>query len=72
MRAHNFKNITGQRYGFLTAIRPTGTKETFNKKQNRNIKRTIWLFKCDCGKEIEQCRSTYEMYKRQRLTISCG
>lgn len=72
MSSHNFKNITGQRYGFLTAIQSVGTKETFNKKQNRVIKRALWLFRCDCGKEITQCRSVYEAYKRQNLTISCG
>lgn len=72
MSSHNFKDITGQRYGFLTAVRPVGTRETFNKKQNRFIKRAVWLFRCECGKEIEQCRSTFEAYKRQNLTISCG
>lgn len=70
--SHNFKDITGQRYGYLKAIKPVGVRETFNKKQNRSIKRAVWLFLCDCGKEIEQCRNTFEMYKRQGLTISCG
>ena len=70
--ANNFKDITGQRYGYLTAIRPVGVKETFNKKANRLMKRAVWLFKCDCGKEVEKCRTTLERYKQIGLTISCG
>lgn len=35
-----YKDITGQRFGWLTAIKPIGT--------NKNRKK-IWLFQCDCG-----------------------
>jgi len=70
--AHNFKDITGQTFGYLTAIKPAGVKETYNKKVGRNMKRSIWLFKCECGKNVEKCRATLEQYKRQNLTMSCG
>ena len=35
------KDITGQKFGKLTAIKPMGSSGT----------RTYWLFKCDCGNE---------------------
>ena len=70
--AHNFKDITGQRYGYLTALRPSGVEKTFNKKRNKNMRRAVWLFHCDCGKNVRKCRATLEQYKRQNLTISCG
>lgn len=37
------KDLTGVRFGKLVAIKPCG------KKYNR----TVWLCKCDCGKEVE-------------------
>lgn len=37
------KDLTGRKFGKLTAIKPCGTK--------RN--KTVWLCKCDCGNEIE-------------------
>ena len=37
------KNISGQRFGKLIAIKPTGDKK------NNNY---LWLCKCDCGKTI--------------------
>ena len=70
--AHNFKDITGQKYGYLTAIKPIGTTSSFNKKQGRDIKRATWLFKCECGNEVERCRATCEQYLRKGWTISCG
>ena len=36
-------DMTGKKYGRLTAIKPT-------KKKNR---KWLWLFKCDCGKTKE-------------------
>ncbi len=52
-----YKDITGQRFGKLVAIKPT------DKRQGTNI---IWLFKCDCGNDVEKVTShlTY--------TSSCG
>jgi hypothetical protein len=70
--AHNFKDITGKRYGYLVAICPHGFAATYSQKQGRDIKRAVWLFRCDCGKEITKCRATLEQYIRTGLTISCG
>ena len=44
----NYKDITGQRFGALTAIAPT------DRRQGTNI---IWRFRCDCGKIIERTTS---------------
>lgn len=51
-------NITGERYGRLVAI-------------NRLIipnKRSTWVFKCDCGEEIQRLLE----HVRQGTTKSCG
>ncbi len=54
------KNITGQRFGKLTALRPT-------EKQGRNMK---WMFRCDCGREKEfQARNVGES---KGQSASCG
>lgn len=38
------RDLTGQRFGYLTAIEPTGAKDR---------KDYIWHCKCDCGNEVE-------------------
>jgi hypothetical protein len=47
MPKNNIKNIAGQRFGMLVAIRQT------EKRKNKHV---IWLCKCDCGnfKEVPQ------------------
>lgn len=46
---HGFKtDITGQRFGMLTAIEPT---------ENRICGRVAWLCKCDCGNMCEKSAS---------------
>lgn len=54
----NFKDLTGHKYGNLTAIKRMPSKN----------KRTMWLFRCDCGKEkvIEEYAVTHGQ------TRSCG
>lgn len=42
------KDITGQRFGSLVAIKPT------DKRKHGYI---VWVCKCDCGKEVEVCSS---------------
>ena len=42
IRAHNFKNLTGERFGKLTVKAVTSEKKG---------KRPMWLCVCDCGKE---------------------
>ena len=41
----NVKNISGKKFGLLTAVKYTGT--------NTDDRRAIWLCRCECGKEIE-------------------
>jgi hypothetical protein len=43
------KDITGQKFGTLTALHIT------DKPQNIKDRHTYWLCKCDCGKEIVCC-----------------
>lgn len=44
----SIKDITGERFGHLTAISPT------DKRQGTNI---IWRFRCDCGEIVERVTS---------------
>ena len=53
------KDITGMTFGYLTAAKPTGTK---NRGDN------VWLFECQCGKTIE-LPSTRVLLGN---TMSCG
>lgn len=43
MRANNFKDIAGQKFGRLTAIECVGTDKN---------KRALWKCKCECGNEV--------------------
>lgn len=52
------KDITGETYGMLTAIRDTG-KRTYGH---------VWLFRCACGKEHEAVKSEITRGKSR----SCG
>ena len=45
MRKMANKNITGKRYGKLTALYPTGEKKG---------KHRVWCFCCDCGNTVER------------------
>lgn len=40
-RSNRFKDITGQRFGRLVALRPVGKKRSF----------VVWLCACDCGNQ---------------------
>lgn len=42
----NCKDITGQKFNQLTAVRNTGKKTAHGAH--------IWVFKCDCGKLVEK------------------
>lgn len=70
--AHNFKDITGQRFGYLTAIEPAESVGTFNKSQNRMMWQAVWKFRCDCGNVVEKRRATMQQYIREGYTASCG
>jgi hypothetical protein len=69
--SHNFRDVAGQTFGYLTAIKPTGVKLTFNKKQGRQMRRSVWLFKCICGNNVERTRKDVTNNKLKGLP-SCG
>ena len=48
---HNAKDWTGQRFGCLTAIQRTSGAQTKDRSKDR---RATWLFRCDCGLEVEK------------------
>lgn len=54
------KDLTGQRFGHLTALYPT------HKRNEKGL--VIWHCRCDCGKDIE-CASTQLLHGK---VLSCG
>lgn len=62
-RAHNFKDITGQKFGDLTVI-GIDKEKTDNAKSNS----MYWKCKCSCGKE----KSILGSHLRNGSIISCG
>ena len=62
-RKSNIRDITGQSFGKLTAIRPVGTA----KRACGGI--AIWEFKCECGRVIRKRSSGIA---RLRGRLSCG
>lgn len=56
------KDITGQRFGRLTAIQPT---------QQRVRGAVIWQFKCDCGTIIERLFASVQANSRAGKTPCC-
>lgn len=56
------KDITGQRFGRLTAIKLAYIKRDFHGTKH------YWLFKCDCGKEC----IVFKQYAINGHTQSCG
>ena len=59
MHSSNFKDITGQKFGRLTAIR-------FSHKGKEN--RAVWVCKCDCGRYVAVPGKSL----RTGNTTSCG
>ena len=59
MAVHNRKNLTGMKFGTLTAVIANGKNK---------MGRSLWLCKCDCGKEI----STTTGALMSGNTKSCG
>lgn len=58
-------DYTGRRSGMLEAIKYSRTADKGNRKE------TLWLFKCDCGKEKEIC--PHYVFNRKKSSIrSCG
>lgn len=56
-----FKDLTGQRFGRLVAIR------RIEPAQGATRRRTMWLCQCDCGQQCEKCG--WQLGRRIR---SCG
>ena len=67
--AHNFRDITGQTFGHLTALKLLEPRTYYDKKRNKTIYRSMWLFKCICGKEIKRARVQIERHVKNP---SCG
>jgi predicted SprT family Zn-dependent metalloprotease len=56
--------IKGQKFGKLTAISPTGE---VNKRRY-----AIWIFRCDCGKEVKRIASHIIEMANRGLEPNCG
>ena len=56
------QDITGQRFGRLTAIRFTKVRQSNGNRSN------YWLWRCDCGSEVE-LKTRHVKYG---VTLSCG
>lgn len=54
------KDITGQKFGKLTAIKRVGTGRNYN---------ALWLCKCDCGGEA--IRTVSDLHKRSNHSCGC-
>jgi hypothetical protein len=61
MRAHNFKDLTGQRFGKRVVVKFIETRVN-----GSGEKYGVWLTRCDCGKEKEASTGTV------RHGFSCG
>lgn len=60
--ANKRKDITGERFGKLVAVRPT-------KPNERGL--WMWEFKCDCGNTVEHC-ITFASKRRRGANSNCG
>jgi hypothetical protein len=59
-KASNFKDLTGQRFGYLTVVKYLKSKTCgFQQKEQRKLTNSVWLCRCDCGNFIE--RTTNEL-----------
>lgn len=59
---HSFKDLTGQRFGMLTAIRPS----------HSDGKHWHWEFQCDCGNTTVKSGKGVTKYVKKGLTPNCG
>lgn len=58
------KDLTGQKFGFLTVLQRSGTSAGKNKKAR-------WLCQCDCGQQVER-ESQYLRTKHRSGPRHCG
>lgn len=61
-RIKRIKDLTGQKFGKLTAVRLLG------RRTGLKTQRIFWLFRCDCGNEVEVSGSDVTFGR----TTSCG
>jgi hypothetical protein len=61
-RHHNFRDITGLRFGMLTAIAPSFS----------DGKKWRWRYQCDCGNETVKNASDVTKDARKGRTPNCG
>lgn len=59
---HQKKDYTGQKFGMLTALKFT--------KRLRD--KSYWLFKCDCGTELENYLSNIISSRKRNVLSNCG
>jgi hypothetical protein len=58
------KDIAGKKFGNLTAIRITGTRD--------KEKKPLWQFQCDCGAIVQMSISRLNAKILNRVRINCG
>ena len=61
--AFSIKDITGQRFGMLTAVRPT---------EERKHEYIVWEFRCDCGNTVFRSLGSVKPSLERGYTVSCG
>ena len=61
IKGGHFKDITGERFGTLTAVKPTEKRDS-----NGCI---MWLWRCDCGSEFEYSSSL--IYRKNPMCPTC-
>jgi len=66
---HSAKDLTGQRFGCLTAIQRVSGAPTKDRKKSRTAK---WLFRCDCGLEVVKDGSEVNRTLKRNGFISAG
>lgn len=67
-RSHNFKDITGKKFGRISVVRISKIRE-YKDKNGHKKKRVVWLCVCDCGKEIE--KETYHLVTGNAKSCGC-
>ena len=60
-----YKDITGKKYGKLTAIKHVG----FTKLNKYGRRYSIWLCRCDCGNFVER---TWDIINRGKSSCGCN
>ena len=62
-----FKDITGNKFNHLTAIKQAG----YYLNKNTQKKCAKWLWQCDCGKQIEDLAKHVAIKKPRKISCGC-